>query len=158
MTTIINSCNIVCVLAVGFFVSMLYIILNYDSKSAITKLPKSLDAEQLALYNKVIKERMMLFLQGLIIGLVAGFIYLNYATSAAVEKSQCVFTLIVLTIVYVYYTIYPKTYSMLPTLKTVEQRTLWWNVYNEMKYRAVIGFLLGIVAFLGIGYFIGSKH
>lgn len=151
----LTGCNIICVLAVGFFASMLYVMLSFDKDSALSKFPKSLSASQIILYNKVIKERMTRFLQGLILGLLVGFMYLNYsASSGGGEKSQCVFTLIILSIVYIYYSIYPKEYSMLPTLTTTEQRELWWDIYTEMKTRALIGFLLGVVAFLGIGHFI----
>jgi hypothetical protein len=144
---------LICILAVSAFVSMLYCMLYFNNNSALTKFPKSLSSEQLVLYNKVIKERMTLFLQGLILGLVIGFIYLNYSRSSnEVVKSQCVFTLLVLGSVYLYYSISPKQYSMLPTLQSAEQRALWWDIYTEMKKRSLIGFLLGVVAFLFVGY------
>jgi hypothetical protein len=147
--------SIICLLAVGAFASMLYVVLYFNKDSALAKFPKSLSADQLILYNKVIKERMTLFLQGLILGLLLGFIYLNYSrNSDNITKSQCVFTIIVLGTVYLYYSIYPKQYSMLPTLQGAEQRGLWWDIYNEMKKRSLCGFLLGVVAFLMVGYII----
>jgi hypothetical protein len=45
---------------------------------------------------------------------------------------------------------------MLPTLQSTEQRALWWDVYTEMKKRSLIGFLLGVVAFLLVGHVIAS--
>jgi hypothetical protein len=150
--------SIICILAVGAFACMLYSMLYFNGDSALTKFPKSLNADQLTLYNKVIKERMTRFLQGLILGLVLGFVYLNYSRSAGeVIKSQCVFTLIVLGTVYIYYSLYPKEYSMLPTLQTTEQRALWWDIYTEMKKRSLMGFLLGVVAFLLIGYIVSKS-
>lgn len=150
--------SIICLLAVGAFASMLYMVLYFNGDSALTKFPKSLSPDQLILYNKVIKERMTLFLQGLILGLLLGFIYLNYSKSGSanddVTKSQCVFTLLVLGTVYLYYSLYPKQYSMMPTLRDDQQRGLWWDIYTEMKKRSLYGFLLGVVAFLMIGYVI----
>lgn len=149
--------SIICILAVGAFASMLYSMLYFNGNSALAKFPKSLNTEQLVIYNKVIKERMTLFLQGLVLGLILGFIYLNYSRSSGeVVKSQCVFTLLVLVTVYAYYSLYPKQYSMLPTLQSTEQRALWWDVYTEMKKRSLIGFLLGVVAFLLVGHVIAS--
>jgi hypothetical protein len=157
--TIFSSCNLICIIAVGMFASMIYTMINFNNESALYKFPKSLNSSQLELYNKVVKERMSLFIQGLLLGLVGGFIYLNYSknSSEAVEKSQCMFTVIVLGSVYLYYSIFPKKYAMLPILKDDKQRALWWDVYREMKMRCLIGFILGVVAFLMIGYVVNSN-
>lgn len=157
--TIFSSCNLICIIAVGMFASMIYTMLNFSNDSALYKFPKSLNSSQLELYNKVVKERMSLFIQGLLLGLVGGFIYLNYSKNGgeAVEKSQCMFTVIVLGCVYLYYSIFPKKYAMLPILKDDKQRELWWDVYREMKMRCLIGFILGVVAFLMIGYVVNSN-
>lgn len=154
-----DSCNIVCVIAVGLFASMLYVMLNYSDDSALAKFPSTLTSEQLSLYNNVIKERMTLFLQGLIAGLLLGLIYLNVGRSenGEVAKSQCIFTIIVLATTYFYYTLYPKSYSMLHTLSTEEQRAAWWDVYTEMKRRALLGFLIGVLAFLALGYVLSKR-
>ncbi len=48
--------------------------------------------------------------------------------------------------------IVPKSQYMLPLLHTEEQRLRWLDVYTEMKYRHILGALLGVVAYLVLSY------
>jgi uncharacterized membrane protein len=140
-----------CLLATGLFGSMLYTMLNYKKSKIMKRFSDSLSPEQSNLYKQIMKERMTIYVKGLILGLVVGLIYLNYNTHKQMSRA-CIFTVIVLGINHLYYGLVPKTKWMLPSLSTEEQRTAWLEIYKEMKYRCIMGFVLGSVSYILLGY------
>ena len=147
-----TDCSLKCLLAAGLFSSMLYSTLNQTKNVLVTKFQETLTEEQNAVYKQVVKERMTIYVNGLLLGLLLGFIYLNFVNKSSV-KSACMFTVVVLGTNYLYYMLYPKTQYMLPLLETEEQRVAWVVVYKEMRHRCFIGFILGMVAYLLIGLY-----
>ena len=149
----VNECQLGCLLAVAMFAGQLYIMFNYNKKRLLDRFDSLLNEEQRATYKLIVNERLKLYVQGIILGLVLGFIYLSIASNKTMGRA-CIFTVIVLSTNYFYYMLYPKSDYMVPYLNTQEQRVAWLDIYREMQYRCKMGFLLGLVAYLLLGYFV----
>ena len=144
-------CHIWCLLASALFGSMLYIMLNPNKTDIIKKFQTTLDEHQNNIYIDITKERLNIYLVGLTLGLIMGFFYLQYNNSKVASRA-CVFTVLVVFTTNVFYMIVPKSNYMIPLLNTQEQRLRWIDVYTEMKYRHIIGALIGIVSYILLSY------
>ena len=146
-----DSCNLLCLVAAGFFGSMLYVMLSHKSqKSSFNRFLETLTPEQKIIYNKIIRERTTIYIYGLVLGLLAGFTYISYIPLRN-TIGICTFVVIILGFLYLFYSLHPKTDYMLNHLTTSEQNTAWLEIYREMKNRSHVGFILGAVAFILIG-------
>lgn len=145
-----NCCQLWCLVASGLFGAMLYLMFNPNKNIIITNFQKSLTPEQNQVYNEITKERLNIYLVGLVIGLVVGFLYLKNEKNTLVRS--CVFTVLVLAITHIVYLLAPKSKYMVTYLDTEEKRNKWLDVYKEMKYRHYMGFILGMIAYLLLSY------
>ena len=145
-----DTCGLLCLIAAGFFGSMLYVLLSHGKDSTSSQFVRVLNPEQTAIYNNIVQERMTIYIYGLILGLLAGFTYISYVPLKN-TLGICAFVVIVLGILFLFYRIHPKSDYMLNHLTTQEQNIAWVNVYRDMKNRSHIGFVLGAVAFVLFG-------
>ena len=81
----IDRCQLACLIAVGMFSGQLYVMLNYNKKALFERFDSLLDKEQKGIYKKIINERMNLYIQGIVLGLVLGFVYLCMVSSKTME-------------------------------------------------------------------------
>lgn len=152
MTQLNNSqCFVACAVASAFFGGMLYLALNPYKYDVLNQYLLTLDNTQLAIFRKVHKERMQIYLLGLVLGLLLGFIYLNMSKSGVVRT--CVFISIVMGVNYLFYMIYPKSTYMIQHLKTETQINAWQHVYRTMQYRQYMGMVLGVTAYTLVSIF-----
>jgi uncharacterized protein YacL len=151
MNSLNNCCDLWCLMASSLFGSMIYIMLNPRKSEIINDFQSSLSREQNQVYVEIVNERMKIYLIGLVVGLVLGFLYLQFNTSKTVSRT-CVFTVLVLFTSNVLYLIAPKSKYMVTYLNTENQRNAWLKVYKEMQYRQVIGTLLGVIAYVLLSY------
>lgn len=145
------NCDVMCLIAAVLFGGQLYIMLTSSNSEQLLNFKKMLSIEQQNMYNLISKQRMTIFVQGLLIGILLGFIYLSLAVRNVF--SACIFTVIVLTVTNLYYILSPKKQSILPHLETKEKREQWLKVYNLMKMKSIFGSLLGGVSYMIIGLY-----
>jgi len=148
-----NVCNLACLIATGLFSSKVYLMVNYKKNTLLKQFDAILSEDQKSRYQNIMKERLTIYIHGMIFGLLLGFIYLNMAKEKTTGRA-CMFTVIVLGVNYLYYILKPKTDYMVPHLTTQPQREAWLAIYKEMQYRCKMGFVLGIVAFMLYGLFL----
>ena len=84
-----------CLVAVGMFSGMLYLMLNYRKSIVLKNFIDTLSPELLEIYQDVSYERMTIYIQGMVFGLIIGLIYLNYANQNRINRA-CTFTVILL--------------------------------------------------------------
>jgi len=147
-------CITQCGIAVIIIAAQIHMMLTCHRSPVFKEFVNSLSNEQINIYKSVVYERMSLYLQGQIIGLLIGicFIYLAYLNRNNQNsniKYFNIFGLIVLISVvsYLYYSLSPKTTFMLNHLNTREQNDKWLSTYKEMKYCSITSYLFGIVAY-----------
>ena len=113
-----------------------------------SKFNESLNEDQRIAYQSVIEHRMALYLQGLCLGMVAGMVYLGLLDEqkrVATANTIGMFTLIVLGVQYMYYSLMPKPMWMLDIVTTPEQTKLWLEVYRHMSMRWHLGIAMGLL-------------
>lgn len=114
-------------------------------------LRRVLSEEAAATYEKIIKERTNLYIQGLLIGIVLSYaILLNLKITNRFHKISLFFGITLITTV-MYYMLMPKSDWMLNHLKTEGETKAWLEVYKNMKARYLTGFVLGALAAIPLG-------
>jgi uncharacterized protein YacL len=97
-------------------------------------------------YEDIINERRNHYIIGIIIGiLISYFVSKNIRILNDFTRITLFLTITLGTAV-LFYMLMPKSDYMLNHLKTSEENKKWLNVYNSMKSRYFIGFVLGILA------------
>jgi hypothetical protein len=77
---------------------------------------------------------------------------MNYFQPTKTFHRISLFLAITIPISVIYYLLMPKSDWMLNHLKTPEQNKAWLEVYKTMKYRYLIGFILGSLSAIPIAY------
>ena len=137
--------SIYCAIAFALLGSMIYMLLNVDKNDKIMYFLSILKPEQQEIYKNITKERMNIYLQGFVLGIILGVIYLKM-THSKKAPIYCIFVAIVLGTTYVHYTLMPKSTYMLEHIETAEQAQAWLEIYRKMKKNCHLGMILGLAA------------
>ena len=144
MNPVLNL-SIYCVIASALLGSMVWMLVNNNKNDKIIYFLSLLNAEQQKVYRNVVQERMNIYLQGFVLGLIVGIIYLKVNTQKNVPI-YCIFVALVLGITYIHYTIMPKSTYMLEHIENKEQAEAWLGIYKQMKRNCHTGMALGVLA------------
>ena len=139
------DCSLSCVIAAALLGSMLYMLFSCNKNDKILYFMSLLNPKQQEIYKNITQERLNIYLQGWVLGLILGLVYLNYyATTKA--PTYCIFVAIVLGVTYAHYTLMPKSTYMLDHIDNGEQAKAWLAIYREMKLRCHLGMIIGVIA------------
>jgi uncharacterized protein YacL len=144
------TCLNYCVLGVAFLGSSILTMMASKQSKNFVNFRKLLNQEQLQVYNSITKERMSIYIQGLILGILLA-VLVTFNSSLKGTNKLCVFVVIALGVNYLFYTLHPKSTYMLLHLKSQQQNAAWLNIYKEMKLRCKLGLLLGLVGYVLLG-------
>ena len=145
-------CYLSCAVAFGFIMASLFMIVSIKSQDIQKEFKQTLTAEQLQIYNEIMQERFNLYIVGTIIGFIVGLLILSITKDMDKIKRVCLFTVIVMSIQYIYYSIAPKSKWMLDYLTNEKSVKKWLEMYKYMKSKYEIGFVLGILGYLIFAY------
>jgi uncharacterized protein YacL len=118
------------------------------SKEEINKLRQLFTGDAVNAYDRIVKERSMLYIQGLIFGFLVSYL-INYNYGSEFDNSfhkATLYILIILLVAVSYYLIMPKSDYMLNYIKTEEQSKAWLSMYRTMRSRYMTGFAIGALA------------
>lgn len=140
--------NIYCFLALTFIISGIYLSIMKPHNSIFIEFMSSLNNEQKVLYEIRIKERLKIYLFGILLGVffAACFYYYN-------PKSQfmiCKFIAIIYIVKLLVYYLSPKSPLMLNYLTNQNQVQLWTKIYKTMKNRWIYSLIFGTVGYFFI--------
>ena len=128
-----------CTIAAGLLMTGLFPLVAPDKD-----IEKVLHHNQLKVYEKVVKERAGIYITGSILGLALAILLK--------PKHPCAFITISMGIAILYYSLSPKTISMLNHLTTREQIDFWTKKYKSMQqtyyWLFAIGLLIGAFVYL----------
>ena len=108
-----------------------------------------LDEDQQKIYQKIINERIMIYVMGMILGVSLGLYYLF--TNKKDNYRLCKFLCIIYIVKLGFYYIYPKSPLMLYSLKSKDQVDAWATIYTEMKSRWIKSLMIGLGGYLLLG-------
>mgnify|MGYP001370774544 CR=1 FL=1 len=149
----IANLSIFCVIAFALLGSMVFMLFNTDKNDTIMYFLSLLNQEQQEIYKNITQERMNIYLQGFVLGIILGIIYLK-TTKDRKAPTYCIFVAIVLGVTYIHYTLMPKSTYMLEHIETAEQAQAWLQIYRKMKKNCHMGMVLGVVALPFICYIV----
>lgn len=134
-------CYITCALAVAFIVASLYIMLTTNK----SKQDSIIDEE---IYNKIVKERIKIYIIASIVGAILGIGYLIWKKNN-MERIPliCTAILIFFVVQMVVYLVYPKSDYILNHITNNQQSKAWLSMYNQMMKKFLIGFLIGLIGY-----------
>lgn len=144
--------NIYCI--VGFTLLLTSIVMNFigNKKEVFLNFQGSLDEEQSKIYQKIVYERLMIYISGMILGVLLGIFYLyKYPKD---KYKVCKFFAIVFVMKLGFYYIYPKSTLMLYHLKTKEQVDGWADIYLHMKKRWITSLIISAVSYFLIARYL----
>ena len=139
----------ICSVAVIFLLSSVFMMFLKDEK-LFTNFMNTLNDEQKNIYFKIIKERTMLYVGGMILGLLLGLIYLSMNKKTGLNI--CAFITIIFITQIVFYKVYPKSTYMLYHLDDPKQVSAWTDIYTYMKKIYMLSFFMAIISYVLIGY------
>lgn len=106
-----------------------------------------LNDNQKQIYKSVTKERLHIYLQGMVIGIVLAF-FITYNSKLGSINNVCLFVVIALGFNLLYYSLYPKSTYMLEHLNSPDQTKAWLKIYKEMKLRCKVGGVMGFIGYI----------
>lgn len=140
------NCSLCCFISAALLGSMFYFIINGSKRTDTIQYFRSLlNNKQQKIHNTIIKERLNIYIQGFVLGLILALVYLKSMKNKN-QPIYCIFIAIVLGVTYIHYTVMPKSTYMLEHITTAEQARAWLEIYKEMKMNCHIGMILGVVA------------
>lgn len=144
--------NISCLVGITLILSSIIMSFLNLKKDKFNNFVELLNPEQKMIYRDIVKERMMIYNIGMILGIVVGFIY-YYHTGR--EKDKYIFckSIAIMSVVKIgIYYFYPKKPLMLNSLSNEKQVKAWGDIYSTMTNRWKQSILLGFIGYLFISY------
>ena len=136
-------CYITCAFAVAFLIASAYIMLTTTKKNDY-----QFDSVLGPIYEKIVQERMKIYLIATIVGAVLGLIYLFWMRrKQSTLPLVCTSVLIFFVTQWIIYMVYPKSDYILNYISDNQQSKLWLEQYNEMMNKFWIGFVVGLVGY-----------
>ena len=139
------NCSLCCFIAAALLGSMFYFLINSNKIDKVVYFRSLLNDKQQKMHTKIAKERLNIYIQGFVLGLILALVYLKTMKKNK-QPIYCIFIAIVLGVTYIHYTIMPKSSYMLDHIDTAEQARAWLAIYKHMKLNCHLGMALGVVA------------
>ena len=115
---------------IGFTLLLSSFFMNFlKNEKVFNNFMNLLNDKQKEIYNKIVKERLFIYISGTILGLIIIFI------------TKLVF-----------YYIYPKSTYMMYHLTNTKQTDAWMDIYTHMKYNWIKSIILGLISYTFILY------
>ena len=140
-----KDCN-TCIIGITLLLSSIYMSILKQDQDIFIHFFRLLNEDQQQIYTNIVKERLMIYLTGMLTGLVFALLY--YYKYPKQSYPICTFLAIVYVTKLSIYYFYPKSPLMLYSLTTKEQTDAWANIYEEMKKRYKISLLVGFIGYL----------
>ena len=141
--------QIYCIIGITFLIASLSMSLLKRDTDIFKNFYTLLDDEQQIIYDKIVKERLMIYFTGMILGLGLG---IYYYVGTKDKYRFCKFLTIIYLVKLGFYYFYPKLPLMLHSLKTQDQVAAWADIYTEMKTNYKKSLVIGFMGYLLIGY------
>ena len=146
-----THCISYCLVGAALLGSMLVTMLASKKSKNFKHFMTLLNDDQQQVYKSVINERMTIYIQGLVIGVILAILLTSNGVLSR-KNNICLFVVISLGFNWVYYLFYPKSTYMLNHLSSQNQVQAWLKIYKEMKLRCHLGLVLGVLGYIILGF------
>lgn len=135
-----------CFIAFVLLISSVYLAIMKQDKQIFFDFQKLLNQEQTKKYHQIVRERFMIYVGGMLLGLLFGMIY--YFRNKNEKYLFCKVIVIIYLIKLGFYYFFPKSPLMLYSLTTKQQTDAWADIYSEMKDRWIKSLLVGFAGYV----------
>ena len=135
-----------CLIAFVLLISSCYLAIMKQDKQIFIDFKNLLNEEQNQKYQKIVKERMMIYFIGMALGIAIGIFY--YMKNKNEDYLFCKVIVIIYFIKLGFYYFFPKSPLMLYYLSTKEQTDAWADIYSEMKDRWIKSLIVGFFGYV----------
>lgn len=142
-----------CAIGVAFLVAMVAMCFSCDIVEQNKSFYDSLTPQQQQIYQNIKKERLTIFLQASIAGLVTGLVVLYMMSAEKVNRigAGCILLATAFATQYFWYVISPKKDWMILHL-TEQQIPVWQQLYRAYQLRYHTALAVGLVGYFLLGY------
>ena len=137
--------DISCLVGISMLIGSLSMTVLKKNTTIFKKFYELLNDEQKIIYEDIVKERLMIYFSGMIIGLGLG---IYYYIGSKDKYRLCKFLAIIYLVKLGFYYFYPKRPLMLYSLKNQDQVDAWADIYTEMKDKYKKSLLIGFAGYL----------
>ena len=138
-----------CLVAFVLLISSVYMAIMRKDNQIFVKFYNLLDNQQKVKYEYIIKERMTIYVIGMLLGIGLGLFY--FMKNRNDSYLFCKVIAIIYLVKLGFYYIFPKSPLMLYSLTTKEQTDAWADIYTDMKQRWIQSLIVGFIGYLLIG-------
>ena len=150
-------CKTECFLSAAFIGASIYMMISDKSTPEFKNMYNSLTKEKREAYNKIKKERLLIWVKASVIAIFVSILFAYYRSSSSGSpfNISCLTTLIFYGVQYLVYMMHPKSDYMLNHVENNKQAKAWLSKYKTMQRKWHLGFILGIVGYylLNITFF-----
>lgn len=146
------NCVSYCLLATALLVSTIVIMLTCKYDSSFKIFANSLNKMQTKKYSSIFNERLRIYIQGVILGVLSGLLVVVLVKKLQRYSKICLFVLMILIISSVYYKLVPKSDYMIRWLTSQTQIDNWLRIYTTIKFRGTLALVLSVVAYILLGF------
>ena len=139
-----------CAIGITLLIASVYMSLDDEKTEYFQRFYTSLDDSQQQTYRSIVRERTMIYVMGMVLGLVLGFMY--YRKNPNDRYRLCKFLCIVYLVKLGFYYVYPKKPLMLYSLTKETQVKAWADIYTHMKTRWITSLMVGFVGYVVLGW------
>ena len=137
-----------CLIGMTLLFSSIYMSLENRKADHFKKFYNLLDAGQKNKYESIVKERMMIYLGGILLGTALGYFY--YTKNKGNKYLFCKVLVISYLTKLGFYYFFPKSPLMLYSLYSKDQTDAWADIYSEMKNRWIKSLVVGFFAYISL--------
>ena len=134
-----------CIIGITLLISSLSMTIQKRDSTIFINFYRLLDDDQKIIYEKIVKERLIIYVTGMILGLGLGIFYYIKTKD---RYRLCKFLAIIYLVKLGFYKIYPKSPLMLYSLTNQEQVKAWADIYTEMKNKWIKSIGIGFIGYL----------
>ena len=135
-----------CFIGLTLILSSIYMSLENRNSDHFKRFYNLLDSGQKNKYESIVKERMMIYIAGMLLGSVLGYFY--YRKNKGNKYLFCKVLIISYLTKLGFYYFFPKSPLMLYSLNSKDQTDAWADIYSEMKDRWKKSLLIGFSAYI----------
>lgn len=144
-----------CLVAFVLLISSVYMAIMRKDNQIFVKFYNLLDNQQKVKYEYIIKERMTIYVIGMLLGIGLGLFY--FMKNRNDSYLFCKVIAIIYLVKLGFYYIFPKSPLMLYSLTNKQQTDAWADIYSEMKDHWKKSLLVGFFGYVFIGFALTQK-
>ena len=119
-----------CLIGFSLLLSSFYMSYMNKDNEIFQKFYYLLDDTQKNIYNNIVRERLIIYISGSVLGIISAFLF--YRNNKSEKYILCKSLFLLYFVKLGFYYVYPKSPLMLYSLSSKEQTDAWADIYSEI--------------------------